>query len=47
MVRIIYKHIFYKVYKYEHNWDMKGYVNFTLAVSPREGWLDQNKSECR
>ena len=35
------------VYKYEHNWDMRGYVNFTLAVSPQEGWLDDNKPECR
>ena len=35
------------VYKYEHDWDMRGYVNFTLAVSPHEGWLDQNRSECR
>ena len=35
------------VYKYEHDWNMKGYVNFTLATSPDEGWLDQNKTECR
>jgi hypothetical protein len=35
------------VYKYEHDWDMKGYVNFTLAISPHEGWLDSNRSECR
>lgn len=26
---------------------MRGYVNFTLATSPYEGWLDQNKTECR
>ena len=26
------------VYKYEHDWNMSGYVNFTLATSPNEGW---------
>ena len=35
------------MYKYEHDWNMRGYVNFTLAVSPYDGWLDQNKTECR
>ena len=25
------------VYKYEHDWNMSGYVNFTLATSPNEG----------
>ncbi|XP_059085679.1 anoctamin-7-like isoform X3 [Tigriopus californicus] len=35
------------VYKYEHNWNMRGYVNFTLATSPAEGWMDVNRTECR
>lgn len=26
---------------------MNGYVNFTLATSPYEGWLDLNRTECR
>ena len=28
------------VYKYEHDWNMSGYVNFTLATSPNEGWYN-------
>ena len=35
------------VYKYEHSWNMKGYVNFTLATSPYNGWLSEGKDECR
>lgn len=35
------------LYKYEYDWHLKGYVNFTLAVSPNHGWLDQGKEECR
>ena len=35
------------MYKYQHSWNMQGYVNFTLAVSPVDGWLDQGKQECR
>ena len=35
------------VYKYEHSWNMSGYVNFTLAVSPTENWLDEGKPLCR
>jgi anoctamin-7 len=35
------------VYKYEHEWDMAGYVNFTLATSPYNGWLSEGKQECR
>ena len=27
------------VYKYEHSWNMNGYVNFTLATSPYNGWF--------
>ena len=26
---------------------MKGYVNFTLATSPYNGWLSEGKDECR
>ena len=35
------------VYKYEHSWEMKGYVNFTLATSPHQGWGEVGKTECR
>ena len=35
------------VYKYEHSWEMKGYVNFTLATSPYQGWGEVGKTECR
>lgn len=36
------------VYKYEHDWNMSGYVNFTLATSPNEGWNNlDDKEECR
>ena len=35
------------VYKYEHSWEMKGYVNFTLATSPYQGWGEEGKRECR
>ena len=35
------------VYKYEHDWKMRGYVNFTLATSPKEGWEDLGKAQCR
>ena len=35
------------VYKYEHDWKMRGYVNFTLAISPKEGWEDLGKAQCR
>merc|ERR1719219_1908225 len=35
------------VYKYEHDWNMSGYVNFPLATSPSQGWLDDDKRECR
>ena len=35
------------VYKYEHDWNMSGYVNFTLATSPYSGWLSENRTECR
>merc|ERR1719458_2311434 len=35
------------VYKYEHDWNMRGYVNFTLATSPKEGWEDLGNAPCR
>ena len=35
------------VYKYEHDWNMRGFVNFTLATSPKEGWEDLGKAQCR
>lgn len=35
------------VYKYQYNWNMEGYLNFTLAQSPMENWGDQNKTMCR
>ena len=35
------------VYKYEHSWNMQGYVNFTLATSPYAGWASEGKTECR
>lgn len=35
------------VYKYEHDWHMRGYVNFTLATSPAEGWITNNRTLCR
>ena len=34
------------VYKYEEDWGMHGYINFTLAVSPKE-YTDHNNTECR
>lgn len=35
------------VYKYEHEWNMTGYVNFTLATSPYKDWGELDKQECR
>ena len=35
------------VYKYQYNWNMEGYLNFTMAISPVENWGDQNKTMCR
>ena len=35
------------MYKYEHSWNMSGYVNFTLATSPYQDWLSEGKEECR
>lgn len=34
------------MYKYERDWDMHGYVNYTLAVSPKV-YIEQNHTECR
>ena len=36
------------VYKYQYNWNMEGYLNFTLAKSPYEKWGElENKTACR
>ena len=35
------------VYKYQYNWNMEGYLNFTLAQSPMENWGDRNLTMCR
>ncbi len=35
------------MYQYDLDWDLVGYVNYTLAVSPYDGWLDRGKRLCR
>jgi len=34
-------------YSYRYNWDLEGYVNFTMAISPNKGWVETGKDQCR